>query len=184
MVHDLHDGLHPRTPKFGYIIWQTISTGQGQQSCQKWKKSKKLFKSYRVNKNLRPVAAPAAAYESVQKHKVTPGIPGWLNKPKSDISEHCNTMFGNQLGKKTVISPNHHMLGVLHINTTQLLYCWIMYGLGAQGKCYFRLYPRDHDVIKWKHFLRYWPFVRGIERSPVNSPHKGQWRGALILTVE
>ena len=32
------------------------------------------------------------------------------------------------------------------------------------------------DVIKWKHFPRYWPFVRGIHRSPVNSPHKGQWR--------
>ena len=28
------------------------------------------------------------------------------------------------------------------------------------------------DVIKWKHFLRYWPFVWGIHRSPVNSPHK------------
>ena len=37
------------------------------------------------------------------------------------------------------------------------------------------------DVIKWKHFLRYWPFVRGIHRSPVNSPHKGQWRGALMF---
>ena len=35
------------------------------------------------------------------------------------------------------------------------------------------------DVIKRKHFSRYWPFVRGIHRSPVNSPHKGQWRGAL-----
>ena len=30
------------------------------------------------------------------------------------------------------------------------------------------------DVIKWKHFPRYWPFVRGIHRSPVNSRHKGQ----------
>ena len=28
------------------------------------------------------------------------------------------------------------------------------------------------DVIKWKHFPRYWPFVRGIHREPVNSPHK------------
>ena len=37
------------------------------------------------------------------------------------------------------------------------------------------------DVIKWKHFSRYWPFVRGIHRSPVNSPHKGQWRGALMF---
>ena len=39
------------------------------------------------------------------------------------------------------------------------------------------------DVIKWKYFPRYWPFVRGIHRSPVNSPHKGQWRGALMFTL-
>ena len=39
------------------------------------------------------------------------------------------------------------------------------------------------DVIKWKHFPRYWPFVRGIHRSPVNSPNKGQWRGALIFSL-
>ena len=39
------------------------------------------------------------------------------------------------------------------------------------------------DVIKWKHFPRYWPFVRGIHRSPVNPPHKGQWRGALLFTL-
>ena len=37
------------------------------------------------------------------------------------------------------------------------------------------------DVIKWKHIPRYWPFVRGIRRSPVNSPHKGQWHGALMF---
>ena len=37
------------------------------------------------------------------------------------------------------------------------------------------------DVIKWKHFPRYWPFVRGIHRSPVNSRRKGQWNGALIF---
>ena len=39
------------------------------------------------------------------------------------------------------------------------------------------------DVIKWKHFPRYWPFVRGIHRSPVNSPHKGQWREALMFSL-
>ena len=39
------------------------------------------------------------------------------------------------------------------------------------------------DVIEWKHFLRYWPFVQGIHRSPVNSPHKGQWRGALMFSL-
>ena len=39
------------------------------------------------------------------------------------------------------------------------------------------------DFMKWKHFRRNWPFVRGIHRSPVNSSHKGQWRGALIFSV-
>ena len=39
------------------------------------------------------------------------------------------------------------------------------------------------DVIKWKHFPRYWPFVRGIHRSPVNSPHKGQWRRAVMFSL-
>ena len=40
-----------------------------------------------------------------------------------------------------------------------------------------------NDVIKWKHIPRYWPFVRGIHRSAVNSPHKGQCRGALMFSL-
>ena len=44
-------------------------------------------------------------------------------------------------------------------------------------------FMKHDDVIKWKHFPRYWPFVRGILRSPVNSLHKGQWRGALMFTL-
>ena len=39
----------------------------------------------------------------------------------------------------------------------------------------------------WRHqmetFPRYWPCVREIHRSPANSPHKGQWRGALIFSL-
>ena len=52
------------------------------------------------------------------------------------------------------------------------LYCWYQ----AAGDTH-------DDVIKWKHFPRNWPFVRGIHRSPVNSPHKGQWRGALKFSL-
>ena len=41
-----------------------------------------------------------------------------------------------------------------------------------------------HDgVITWKHFPRYWPFVWRIHRSAVNSPHKGQWRDALMFSL-
>ena len=39
------------------------------------------------------------------------------------------------------------------------------------------------DVIKWKHFPCYWPSVRVIHRSPVNSPHKGQGRGSLMFSL-
>ena len=39
------------------------------------------------------------------------------------------------------------------------------------------------DVIKWKHFPYYWPFVRGIHRPPVNSLHKGQWGAALMFSL-
>ena len=34
-----------------------------------------------------------------------------------------------------------------------------------------------------KNFPRYWSFVRWIHRSPVNSPHKVQWRGALMFSL-
>ena len=57
-----------------------------------------------------------------------------------------------------------------------------------QGRIHlFEGYPARRvghdDVIKWKHIPGYWPFVRGIHWSPVNSPHKGQWRGALIFSL-
>ena len=49
---------------------------------------------------------------------------------------------------------------------------------------YNTILNRGHDdVIKWKHFPRYRPFVRGIHRLPVNSPHKGQWRGDLMFSL-
>ena len=44
-------------------------------------------------------------------------------------------------------------------------------------------FAQHDDVIKCKHLPRYWPFVRGIQRSQVNSPHKGQWLGALMFSL-
>ena len=40
-----------------------------------------------------------------------------------------------------------------------------------------------NDIIKWKHFPYSWPLVRGIHRSLVDSPHKGQWRSALMFSL-
>ena len=57
-------------------------------------------------------------------------------------------------------------------------------------------YLRDSDPLSclleifklwWRYqmetFPRYWPFVRGMHRSPLNYPHKGQWRGALKFSL-
>ena len=41
----------------------------------------------------------------------------------------------------------------------------------------------NDDVIESKHFPLYWPFGRKIHRSPVNSPHKGQRRRALMFSL-
>ena len=43
-----------------------------------------------------------------------------------------------------------------------------------------------HPITWWRHqmetFSALLAFVRGIHRSPVNSSHKGQWRGALMFS--
>ena len=38
-------------------------------------------------------------------------------------------------------------------------------------------------VFNWKHLPLYWSFVRRIHQSSVDSPHKGQWRGALMFSL-
>ena len=70
-------------------------------------------------------------------------------------------------------------LNMYHLLTSSLLICNICMAITT-----ICVHSCAHDdVIKRKHFLRYWPFVWGIRRSPVNSPHKGQWRGALIFSL-
>ena len=45
------------------------------------------------------------------------------------------------------------------------------------------VHSRHDDVMKWKHFPCYWPFVWGIHRSPTNFLHKSQRRGALMFSL-
>ena len=63
---------------------------------------------------------------------------------------------------------------------------WTWFNWSNKYFCQIRYVPNrkiHDDVIKWKHFLCYRPFVRGIHRPPVNSPHIGQWRGALMFSL-
>ena len=74
-------------------------------------------------------------------------------------------------------------------DTSGLLSCWICVTSETHPKPKNDQPASAHnlflhgDVIKWKHFPRYWPFVRGIHRWPVDSPHKGQWRGASMISL-
>ena len=78
------------------------------------------------------------------------------------------------------------------VDNKQISYCpiivyngstvWNRFVLYAHSIQYIYLSYHD-DVIKWKHFPRYWSFVRGLHRSVVNSPHRYQWSGALTFSL-
>ena len=71
------------------------------------------------------------------------------------------------LGYINVILPKGPYLPCLHMAGRALLAGY------HRHACWTNSFRLGHDeVIKWKHFPRYWPFVWGIHRSPVNSPHK------------
>ena len=54
------------------------------------------------------------------------------------------------------------------------------YGIETGGLVHVS--PHD-DVIKWKHFRVTGPLWGEIHWSPVDSPHKGRWSGALVFSL-
>ena len=67
----------------------------------------------------------------------------------------------------------------------------ICHNKGQPSKTHL-LYSERHWYYRilcnwWCHHMEmfplYWPSVRGIHRSPMASPHKGQWRGTLKFAL-
>ena len=85
--------------------------------------------------------------------------------------------FCFHLGRKDLIIPDEQLTKPSLASISLLVYRRLSIETHQNSSCV------HDDVIKWKHFPRYWPFVRRIHRSPVNSPHKGQWRGALMFSL-
>ena len=56
---------------------------------------------------------------------------------------------------------------------------YVVKHLTTWGVYYKMVCVRTIEIL----FSCYWPFVRGIHRSSVNSPHKGQWHGALMFSL-
>ena len=97
----------------------------------------------------------------------------WINTSCELIMNDCITTT-----KQSTTKPCAYFLGynVCSSGIIKITFCTKLLFIN-------RLYTSafHDDVIKWKYFPRYWPFVWGIHRSPVNSPHRGQWRGALMF---
>ena len=89
----------------------------------------------------------------------------------------------------TEVSVNSYCSSILHTH------CYTIYALTLLNIVgLIRLLYSQPQVFMmmssngwWRHqmetFPRYWPFMWGIHRSTVNSPHKGQWRGALMFSL-
>ena len=66
----------------------------------------------------------------------------------------------------------------------QIIILWFFFSRKCHWKCHLKnICHFLDDVIKWKLFPCYWPFVWGIHQSAVNSLHKGQWRRALMFSL-
>ena len=62
-------------------------------------------------------------------------------------------------------------------------YKWKFRSICFNPSCTELLYRNMMTSSYGKYFLCYWPFVTGICRSPMDSPRKGQWRGALMFSL-
>ena len=58
--------------------------------------------------------------------------------------------------------------------------CHSLKTLDIQFNLWFMICLNQYNAV-W-YIIHYWPFVRGIHRSPVDSPHKGQCHGALMFS--
>ena len=124
------------------------------------------------------------------KKKTTTTTPPPLQKKKKKKPKNPNNPYGAKMcyGWQMIDTFWNHMItDTIVVNERPLcLHC-----LRIRYIATFNIYVIDgraagaahDDVIKWKHFPRNWPFLRGIYRPPVNSPHKGQWRGALMFAL-
>ena len=118
--------------------------------------------------------------------EVLGGIGAWHDMGHS----YYSTVFQNTVHSRyhaVFFSPKNSE-GTPHSSSVKAMHGCLLWNHSLNKALAFFLwhcgqYRVHDDVIKWKHFPRNWPFVRGIHRSPVNSPHKGQWRGALMFSL-
>ena len=73
------------------------------------------------------------------------------------------------------------------LNTSISIHSFLSDVTSHPGTCHLVHCPFKIRAPWWRHQMETFPaslaFVWGIHRWPVNSPHKGQWRGALVFSL-
>ena len=149
---------NPYTGKTASLQWSIPQTSLG--SCRYWNISK-TFESYYTT------TAPLCAFHVTM---VTPTLElyqGFITR----VSQQSQWRWGDQVLQVGGATQQEG-------TNSSLYYAAEVFGPWETWQKFYH-----DDVIKWKHFPQYWPFVQGIHRWPVNSPHKGQWRGALMFSL-
>ena len=112
--------------------------------------------------------------------------------PRRKDNDPDSKVHGAHIGPTWVLSaPGGSHVGPMNFAIREAVFC--EFNIWSITFCHHRCnvcdiaffvseWDQHDDVTKWKHFPRYWPFVRGIHQSPVNSPHKGQLHGALMFS--
>ena len=74
-----------------------------------------------------------------------------------------------------------HFMREVHVHQMSCLVTGLLMLLWPDW--YLGINNHFHDDVIKTTFPCYWPFVQGIHRSPVNSPHKGQWHRVFMFSL-
>ena len=133
--------------------------------------------------NLHASPGSCNSFPTLSDANVTPNVAAWtLNRGErlghgTMVYVSCFTMIlFDSIGRQ--LTTNHKV----KLNGCTLKLEWRNIQVGCKRLQNKQPLTFHDDVIKWKQFPRYWPFVRGIHRSLVNIPRKGQWCGVLMFS--
>ena len=97
-----------------------------------------------------------------------------IMRPGKSQQKHINFIISlTQFLQNHVYFPCHERPHVSRVHVIRGRF--IRVSLYQTASCFTRWYPGHlhDDVMKWKHYPYYWPFVRVIHRLPLDSPHMG-----------
>ena len=83
----------------------------------------------------------------------------WFEMLSCPLWHHCNEIVC-YLGLMDKTEKNTHKGKTISLTQSNLK--------KKSAMIFFFVFKKKHaDILKWKHFPRYWPFVRGIHQTPV-----------------